>query len=98
MDWWSVRVQAQTDGNGLIDDEAIAKFRDLTQPYDGSITADGQPPHWDATMNLEAASAADAVTEAVRIVTLFAADAGLPVWPVVRAEAVRQDVRDAEVS
>ncbi len=97
MDWWSVSVDARTDGTGQIDDDAVDKFLDLTQPYSGSVSAGGEPPRWSATISLEAESADDAVTEAVRIVTLLAADAGLAFWPVVRAEAIRADVLDDEL-
>ncbi len=94
MDWWSVTVEAQPDGQARMDDEAIDKFLDLIEPYDGSVGVGAERPLWDATISLEADSAADAVAEAVRILTVLAADAGLPVWPVVRAEVVRADVRD----
>jgi len=97
MDWWSVSVEARTDGMGLIDGDAVDKFLDLTQPYSGSVSAGGEPPRWSATISLEAESTADAVAEAVRIVTLLAADAGLPLWPVVRAEAIRADVLDDQL-
>ncbi len=97
MDWWSVSVEARSDGTGLIGDNAVDKFLDLTQPYSGSVSAGGEPPRWIATISLEAESAADAVSEAVRIVTLLATDAGLTLWPVVRAEAIRADVLDDEL-
>lgn len=98
MDWWSVTVEAQTDGHSPMDDEAIEKFLDLIEPYDGSVGVGAEQPTWDATISLESASAADAVTEAVRVLTVLAADAGLPVWPVVRAEVIRADVRDERLS
>ena len=97
MDWWSVTVEARTEGTGLIDDDAVEKFLDLSEPYSGSVSAGGEPLRWNATVSLESESAADAVTEAVRLLTLLAADAGLPVWPVVRAEAVREDILDDEL-
>jgi hypothetical protein len=94
MDWWSVTIEAQTDGHAPMDDEALEKFLDLIEPYDGSVGVGTELPTWDATISLEADSAADGLTEAVRILTVLAADAGLPVWPVVRAEVIRADVRD----
>jgi hypothetical protein len=97
LDWWSVTVEARTEGTGLIDDEAVEKFLDLSEPYSGSVSTGGEPLRWNATVSLEAESAADAVTEAARLLTLLAADAGLPVWPVVRTEAVREDVLDDEL-
>jgi phytoene/squalene synthetase len=97
VDWWSVTVEALTEGTGLIDDDAVEKFLDLAEPYSGSVSSGTEPSRWTATVSLEAESAANAVTEAVRLLTLLAADAGLPVWPVVRAEAVREDVLDDEL-
>jgi phytoene/squalene synthetase len=97
VDWWSVTLEARTEAADLIDDEAIGKFLDLSEPYSGSLSAGTEPSRWTATVSLEAESAADGVTEAVRLLTILAADAGLPVWPVVRAEAVREDVLDDEI-
>ena len=104
MDWWSVTVEAhadgpgEIDGNGEIADAATGAFTDLTQPYDGSIIASARPPRWTATLSIEAAGAADAVAEAVRLVTTLAADAGLPGWPVVRTAAVRQDMAGSDLA
>jgi hypothetical protein len=100
VDWWSVSVESRAyapgkiAGNGEIADAAMSAFTDLTQPYDGSIIASAQPPLWTATVSIEATGVADAVAEAVRLVTTLGADAGLPGWPVVRAAAVRQDMAD----
>jgi hypothetical protein len=97
VDWWSVTVEARTEGAGQIEDDAVEKFLDLSEPYSGSISTGGDPPRWTATVGLEAEGVADAVAEAIRLLTLLAADAGLPVWPVVRAEAVREDVLSDEL-
>lgn len=97
MDWWSVSVEARAEGigeiagNGEIAVSAMGGFTDLTRPYDGSIVADTERSRWTATLSIEAAGPPEAVAEAVRLVTTFAADAGLPGWPVVRATAIRQD-------
>ena len=104
MDWWSVSVEARADGtgeiegNGQIAESAMGVFADLTQPYDGSITANAEPPHWTARVSIEAAGATEAVAEAVRLVTTLAADAGLPGWPVIRAAAVRQDMVEDDLT
>jgi hypothetical protein len=97
VDWWSVTVEARTEGTGLIEDDAVEKFLDVSEPYSGSISTGGDPPRWTATVGPEAESVADAVAEAIRLLTLLAADAGLPVWPVVRADAVREDVLGDEL-
>jgi hypothetical protein len=92
MDWWSVKVEARSDAEGAIDQAAIDKFLDLTRPYQGSVGAGSDPPRWGATVSIEAAGVAEAVDEAVRLLTNLAVDAGLPIWPTVRAEASREDV------
>jgi hypothetical protein len=97
MDWWSVSVEARAEsidgvtGNGEIAVAAMGVFTDLTRPYDGSVVADTERSRWTATLSIEAAGAPEAVAEAARLVTAFAADAGLPGWPVVRATAIRGD-------
>jgi hypothetical protein len=98
VDWWSAHVETLTDGTGLLDDDATGRFADLAAAHHGVIAAGGIPEGWSATISVQVDSAAEAATEAVRIVTGIAADAGMPAWPVVRAEAVREDVLDEELS
>ncbi len=97
MDWWSVSVEARSDGMGLIDDDALDKLLDLMQPYSGGVIVGAEPPRWSATISLEAESAAEAVAEGVRVVTTLATDAGLALWPIARAEAIRADVLDDDL-
>jgi hypothetical protein len=92
VDWWSIDVETRTDGTGTVDEAATARFADLVQPYSGSVAAGSEPPRWSATISLEAASPAEAIAEAMRLVINLAADAGLPGWPVVRAAVAREDV------
>jgi hypothetical protein len=94
VDWWRVNVEARADDGGLIDKAAIDKLLDLVQPYDGIVGAGLESPRWSATISIEAVSAVEAVAEATRMVISLAAEAGLPGWPIVRAEAVREDVVD----
>jgi hypothetical protein len=98
MDWWSVSVEARTDDQGQLAEDAVDKFLALTAPYGGTVSTGGNPARWTATVSLEAAGAADAVAEAIRVVTLLGAEAGLPGWPVVRSEAMRQDLTEADGS
>jgi hypothetical protein len=97
MDWWSVNIEARTDGPAQIADDAVDKFIALTEPYSGTVSMGGDPARWSATISLEAGGAAEAVAEATRVVTLLAADAGLPGWPVVRAEAMREDLFEEDL-
>jgi hypothetical protein len=92
VDWWSVTVESRADGTGQVDDDATARLLDLTAPYSGRVRTSGELARWTATIDLEAASAADAVADGVRLLAALANDAGMPGWPVVRAEAVRDDV------
>lgn len=94
MDWWSVSVEARTDDQGELAEAAVDKFLALTVPYDGTVSMGGNPARWIATVSLEAPGPAEAVAEAIRVVTLLAAEAGLPVWPIARTDATRQDLFD----
>jgi hypothetical protein len=94
MDWWSVSVEARTDDRGELGEDAVGRFLALTEPYSGSVSMGGSPARWTATVSVEALGAAEAVAEGMRLVTLLAAEAGLPVWPVARTEATRQDLYD----
>ena len=93
-----MHVEARTNGSGQIEGAAAERLADLLQPYDGSVAGGAEPPRWGVTMSIEAASAAEAVAEATRLVISMAAEAGLPGWPVVRAEAIREDLLDDQLS
>lgn len=95
MDWWNVTVEARMEDGGGLREEAVSKFLELTDPYDGSVSV-GSPARWTVTINLEAPGVAEAVAEAIRVVLLLAADARMPVWPLVRAEATRADLANAD--
>jgi hypothetical protein len=69
MDWWSCHVETRTDSTGLLDDNATGRFADLAAAHHGVVAAGGIPEGWSATVSVEAGSAAEAVGEAVRIVT-----------------------------
>lgn len=98
MDWWSVSIEAQTDGPAEIPEDAVNRFLELTAPYNGTVSVGGDPARWNATVSLEAAGVAEAIAEAIRIVTLLGAEVGLPGWPVVHTEATREDLIEDESS
>jgi hypothetical protein len=98
MDWWHVSIEARTDGVAEIADDAVDKFLALAESATGTVSQGVDPTRWNVTVRLEAAGPAEAVAEGLRVVTLLAADAGLPGWPVVRAEATRGDVSDEDSS
>ena len=97
MDWWSVSIEAQTDGPAEITDDAVDTLLALTEPYGGTVGMGGDPARWSASVSLEAPGPAEAVAEGVRLVTLLAAEAGLPGWPVTRAEATREDLSEEDI-
>ena len=51
---------------------------------------------WAATFSIQASSAWEAVLHGVPLAEKLVCKAGMPSWPLARAQAVRQDVLDAE--
>jgi hypothetical protein len=98
MDWWHVSVEARTDGAAEIAEAAVTRFLALTEAYTGTVSQGVDPARWSLTVRIEAPGPAEAVAEGLRVVTLLAAEAGLPGWPVVRTEATRGDLSDADSS
>ena len=93
---YSVLIETRTDGRGVITDDA-ERFADLVEPYHGVVSPGGDPPGWSARITVDdAVGATRAVESAARIVLGLAEQAGLPGWPVVRAEAVREDVYEED--
>ena len=62
------------------------------------VTGGGETPSWGATVSVDSATALSAIAEAAAILRRNATDVFLPDWPVVRAEAVREDVLDEELA
>jgi hypothetical protein len=94
--WYSVHVQARAPAGALADvsDDAADALMDLLEDASGVVsTGDGS---WDATVSVEAYDALDATHKAATLIHEMAWKAEMPSWPAVRAEAVRQDVLDAE--
>jgi hypothetical protein len=89
---FSVRVEtrAPRDNRYVADDAAADELMDLLEDYDGVVSFGAQS--WDAVITIPAASPREAATAGARLVEELAAKAGMPVWPAVRVEAIRQDV------
>jgi hypothetical protein len=66
----------------------------LLAAHDGIVSAGGAT--WSATVSVQAEQARSAAAMGGALIESRAAEAGLPGWPVVRLEALRQDVLDAE--
>jgi hypothetical protein len=88
--FFSVLVEARTADDGEIDAAALRAFAAAVEPYHASVA--GTARSWSARISVEAAGAADGAALGVALVILLARQAGLPEWPIVRAEAVREDV------
>ncbi len=90
-------VEALGDTPALVTDDALGGMATELMPHSGIVTGGGHAA-WGARVSVEAGSAVQAVTRAAAIVAWSAAKTGLPAWPVVRAEATREDVLNLELS
>ncbi|MGO9083108.1 MAG: hypothetical protein ACLQDY_29460 [Streptosporangiaceae bacterium] len=98
MDWYSVRAQALAPADAprpAADEGAADALMELLEGHDGVVSS-GEAS-WDATVSVQAASAREAADRGAGLIEELAGKVGMPMWPVVRAEAVRQDVLDAEI-
>lgn len=92
---YSVRVEAQAPVDAQpVHDCAPDKLMDLVEPYSG-VVAVGESS-WSAVISVAADNVCAAALTGVGLVETMAAKAGMPGWPLTRAEIVRQDVREAE--
>lgn len=97
MDWYSTHVLTQApDGNsGIVPDENAADtLMDLLTGHDGIVSSGAGS--WSAIVSMQAPGATEAAVSGAGLIGTMAAKAGMPSWPVVRVEAVRHDVLDAE--
>jgi hypothetical protein len=93
--FYSVLVEARADAAADLDKAALDAFADAAEPYEAVVT--GGSRSWSARIRVEASGAADGAALAAALVSLLAKQAGLPAWPVVRAEAAREDVYDEDL-
>jgi hypothetical protein len=95
--WFSVHVQArapQGAPHAVIDDAAADRLMDLLAEHDGIVSSGAR--QWDATLGLEEPDPIRAAAVAAALLETLAAKAGMPHWPMVRVEAVREDVLEEE--
>jgi hypothetical protein len=93
MDPFSVRVETRAPRNArdvLPDDGAADDLMDLLEDHDGVVSSG--PGLWDAIVTIPAGNPREAAEVAADMIETCAAKAGMPAWPAVRVEAVRQDV------
>jgi hypothetical protein len=100
--WWSVHLETRGDEPlDMTEDEFGERLGELVvtlEPHHGVVIGGDDPARWGATISVESATATAAAAEASAIIQRAAADVFLPGWPVVRAEAVREDVLDEELT
>jgi hypothetical protein len=98
MDWFSVYVEARASEaqvTATAVDAAADVLMDLLAEYDGVVSAGAES--WNATISVPADCVSKAAAVGAALIESRATDAGLPRWPAVRIEAIRQDVLDAEL-
>jgi hypothetical protein len=96
-DWYSVHTEARASANaqGLtVDEDAADALMDLLGQHDGVVsTGTGT---WEATISVEASNAWEATSSGSDLIEKLADKAGMPDWPAVRVDVVRQDVLEVE--
>jgi hypothetical protein len=97
MEFYSVRVEARTSGPVVLDvniDDVADGFMDLLQDHDGIVSTGAGS--WEATISVPGEDAVHAIPPAAELIASLAAQAGMPAWPVVRIEVIRQDILKQE--
>jgi hypothetical protein len=97
VDWFSVHLATRAPESLVSEAEldiAGDRLMDLLAGHDGVVSAGGGA--WSASVSVQADQARSAADTGGALIEGRAAEAGLPGWPVVRLEALRQDVLDAE--
>lgn len=97
MDWFSVHLATRAPESLISEaelDVAGDRLMDLLAAHDGIVSAGGVT--WSATVSVQVEQARSAAAMGGALIEGRAAEAGLPGWPVVRLEALRQDLLDAE--
>jgi hypothetical protein len=95
--FYSAMIETRADDGGTVNEAALGLLLNAVKPFHGAVSGGSDSQGWSARISIEARGAADAVALAAALLTRLAADSGLPAWPVVRAEAVREDVFDEEL-
>lgn len=85
-----VETRAPKDVRDAVTDDAVDQLMDLLEPYEATVAAG--PESWDATVTVLAGNSRHAIEQGSRLIDEMAAKAGLPSWPAVHVEAIRQDV------
>jgi hypothetical protein len=94
--WYSVYLEAHAPvgTQPTADDEAADELMDLLADHSGVVST-GETS-WAATVSVPAQNVRAAADAGFALVEDLAVKAGMPAWPLVRCEAVRADVLDAD--
>jgi hypothetical protein len=99
-DEYSVYLEARSPGGVAVIDDAGAgdKLMDLLEEYGGVIAgAMAGDTTWAATVSVDADDATAALLVAADLVREMAGKAGLPPWPIARAEVMNATIADEEL-
>lgn len=88
MNRWSVSIQAEGDRPVELDE--VVSLADAVAPLGGIASGVGAMAYG-AQIVVEALSADEAVDQAIPLFTAAVETAGLPAWPVTRAEVIGED-------
>jgi len=96
-DWYSVHMEARASAdaqNVTVGENAADALMALLEEHDGVVsTGTGI---WEATISVQASNVWEATGSGSDIIEKLADKAGMPNWPAVRVDVVRQDVLEAE--
>jgi post-segregation antitoxin (ccd killing protein) len=97
-DIYSVHVEARAPAGARQDigDGAADALMDLLE--DHSVVVSAGDRSWDATISVPGTDPAAAAAAGAALVAEMAAKAGMPSWPLVRCEAVREDMLDEDLA
>lgn len=98
MAWYSVAIDARRpDGaTETIPEDRTDTFMDLLQEHSG--LGGGEGDVWTARLSLDVDHDMDAAAAGQRLIYQLADKAGMPMWPPVWVEAIREDVLDEKLS
>jgi predicted DNA-binding transcriptional regulator AlpA len=96
MTWWSVAIETEASAGEDLPADALDKLLDLLADHAGAVGGDERG--YSVQVSVEAADADKARAAAARVVAGACKKAGVPAWPVVRSEVVRDDVLEAELA
>jgi hypothetical protein len=97
--WYSVRLETRApvgERDIAVDDGAADELMALLEDHDGVVSSG--TGSWSATISTQASGAVEATVYGSGLIEKMAGKADMPAWPVVRAEAIRQDALEAENS